>query len=532
MPLAAIEWPGLNGGLDLRARNLVPPGRALRAFNTSPMPDGGVRSRPGWRKFASPASYFVDMLPIRWGSTDQLLCAGPSIAAYDLNTRALVTASIYSNGQDVCPGSSDGRFFVSRTSGAPVYWDANAGLWGSTPFTGVTPIGRHLSRTPWDGRMVSADDTTVRFSEVDDPVTGTYGSTTFPADNYINVTTKADPITALVVWREFLFVFCRRKFFVFYTTTNNPATGVPEFPYRTVNTGDGCEYIQNQRGPVCVAPDGVYFAGPRGVFKTTGGIPQRMFPELDPVFVTGEAAATLIDPSLTNLNIDGYLNMGYVAGRLLITLSLRVPGGGPTSTALVLCWDQLQDAWAVWSIRSGSGGSAIIPRCVVGVPDAITPTGAWTMRTKQIERLFMSSSAGGISVFDVEGMDGYDWSGDPFFGQSIESIYQTGWSDLGSPLRKTVREVKLWLSGAAGSTNVQLFCTPTPSQFATSPPVRQASRIARQPRLVRGLAARGQFFSLGFDWQPAQGVGRVERAELHVRQPPRAPSISTTDSSP
>jgi hypothetical protein len=94
--------------------------------------------------------------------------------------------------------------------------------------------------------------------------------------NWLKVGT-AHAITALVSWRDRLFIFTDNDLWVL--------TGMleEEFVLRPIATGIGCSGKQ----AVCVAPEGVFFAHSSGIYATDGGAVERISDPIEHLFETG-----------------------------------------------------------------------------------------------------------------------------------------------------------------------------------------------------------------------------------------------------
>jgi hypothetical protein len=157
-------------------------------------------------------------------------------------------------------------------------------------FGGAVPDGHFLAVTPWDNRLVSAGGAEtystvhrVRFSTEGDPFI--WGNPAGSADDYYVDLHPGDgeEIREVLTWGDYMFVFKQTKFFVFYGVDVG-AAGTPVFNYRTVN-GQGIPLDWDGQAPAaCVAQDGVYFVNKEGVWRTTGGPPEKISTAVDPLF--------------------------------------------------------------------------------------------------------------------------------------------------------------------------------------------------------------------------------------------------------
>jgi hypothetical protein len=138
----------------------------------------------------------------------------------------------------------------------------------------------HIGVTPWDNRLILAaensptlDNSRVRFSDAGLPETYTANSYVdlIPGDN--------EEITGICTWRDKVFVFKQTKFFVFYGTSAD-STGS-----RSSTTAPSRRGRARSDTSRCVAmDDAVYFSNTSGLFRTTGGPPEKVSGPVDPLF--------------------------------------------------------------------------------------------------------------------------------------------------------------------------------------------------------------------------------------------------------
>lgn len=370
----------------------------------------------------------------RWGTTK-------------LNAIAAASTLISSIG--VLPGSSAATTYIisGRADGSLVAYDATGTqiaigvAMGNTPFqyaaigTGTTgpflyiawsggtvrrfdgaaftapagmPSAFALAVSSTSNRLVASDAgnrSRVKFSDAGAPETWT--ATSF-VDLHPN---DGQKVRALASWRDLVFAFKDYKFFVFYGETTD-ASGNPIFNYRLIDAGQGIGSFSGTQIPVCAAPDALYFANRQGVWRTTGGNPEKVSGVLDPMFLE----ETL--PFFTAFSGFPAVNsMTYHAGRVFVAI-------GDANHAM-LVYTIATGTWSIWSTTATPFFSNLT-----------------TLKIGNTERLVYTTD-----------------SGDGFFryftptattddGTAITSRYRSGFSDLGTPLRKRVRE---WILEGTGS---------------------------------------------------------------------------------
>lgn len=264
------------------------------------------RSRDGSSKFSTVAgaAAYSRLFSFR-ASASRLIATGTSLTDARDSTGAVVTSMA------VGPASSMAMFgsptgtsaYLAMLSGAITVrkFDGSSFSTPTATVNGSTglnmPSASLVAVTPWDNRMayansgatggpngVSSSSSHVWFSNPGDPEVFGDSGTSGPGANQYEILSPGDgeQITAMVAWREMLFVFKQTKFFVF-TGTGTDTTGLPVFNYRTVNTGVGVA-ASSTGATVVAASDGVYLTNRTGVWKTTGGPAVLVSGVLDPLF--------------------------------------------------------------------------------------------------------------------------------------------------------------------------------------------------------------------------------------------------------
>ena len=164
-----------------------------------------------------------------------------------------------------------------------------------------------------------------------------------------------DAVQAVIAWRDLVFVFKRRKFFILATSRQDNKAN-PIFDYRTVDAGVGAV------GPFAVAAgtDGVYFVADNGVYRTQGGEPELISELVGPLF-TGEGAPFFtgglmsLDQRATSTRLawcDERLCMAYRHAKTQIAAGAQ----GMDRMAVV---DLRTGEWVVWQFCEGLAFQAL-----------------------------------------------------------------------------------------------------------------------------------------------------------------------------
>lgn len=443
------------GGLDLRSD--PEESACVDATNISFHGEGQIASRPGYSTFATVGTD-TNILGHSLNSILAFSLTDDKVRSYSA-AGALLATSAATFGLQLNFAQFGG------TSGNYTYYGG-----GTTParitrynpsgptFTDITttPSSGYLAVSPIDNRLVIADAYTskVYFSDAGVPET-------FGANNYVQLDPgDGESFTGVQTWRDLTFVFKQSKFFVFYGTSTS-STGTPVFNYRAVRSTVGID----QQGACVSGPDGVYFLSRDGVFRTTGGSPERVSRQLDPLFGYGSLAAAAVPayrPDMTGRQVQ----MAWHDGRLFVPIAN--PATGLISGTLV--WHRASDKWALWSLSSA----------------ALVATGSLPAGFDR--QLFASPISGTTIVTFGDETDTTD------AGTAIVSSYRSGFSDLGSPgVEKTVRETELTGIGApkfAWSRDFGALDTASAVTLGTSPATaRGRHRVAKRGSVLSWQAS-------------------------------------------
>jgi len=320
---------------------------------------------------------------------------------------------------------------------------------------------------------------------------------TFGVNNFVQLTPgDGNPITGADIFDNKLFVFKADKFFVFYGNTAD-ASGNPVFNYRTVDTGIGC-YIGNNYPMKAYAagPDGLYFQGYDGIYKTSGGPPVKISQALDPFFQL--QSTTRINPFWSYgywQNPDDFV---FMNGKLYVRCSYIIPGSG-TGHFMVLVYDTVTGAWSAWPDYAPGGGTGIVPGGIMQ-----WNRGLYIGMDKDVLLQTAGTTTDAISGVAT----------------AFISVYRLPFEDFGFPTRKRIRETIVdgygfvlvqwatdWGALDTGSVTMNLGTAP-------------AIGVNRQRR-----ARRGRYFSLQLS--TTSSAWQVNRIRANLADP-RTEVVPTT----
>ncbi len=442
-PVTFDRFAGLNLAGDPQEAGLS----AIDALNVDFDTAGRVRTRDGYTQLSAGSTDFALYSMTHYGSAGNFVTldwANKRGRVYD-NTGAVVASSsaLATNAITLANIGTPTATYVYAPTGDVL---GRLARWDGASWTYPAPgySASYAGVTPWDNRLILANENSpttnghrVRFSDPGAPET-------FAADNFVDLAPgDNEAITGIVTWRDKVFVFKYTKFFVFYGVSTD-STGGAIFNYRSV-TAVGIERGGAFNGGVAT-DDGVYFAGANGVFRTTGGPPEKVSTAIDPLFNVGNA----------NHFTSGF-NLGtFVLGRFRRKVILCVAG----TTDYCLVYDTETAAWSYWNVPANSV-------------------------------LEYKSSAATTAVLLFAANDGKLHTIAPAYtadnGTAIASKYRTGFLDLSTPeSEKVVRE---WLLDGTGTPTFKVATNDSATlgtgatvTLGTSPAVAQG----RDRRAVRG----------------------------------------------
>lgn len=349
--LTPVEF-GDFGGLDVRNDPQEVSSRAaVDLLNVDFSVPGTIQCRPNTVTFKTEAAEdYIGMAPFYGlGVSAEALIAATSTKLYAYNTVSLATSSSLTglaaatevSFASIGLGSStlsDRRCYIARGGSKLYRFDASPAF----TLTGVNS-GRCLAVTPWDNRLViggyNTFDSRVQFSDAGAPET-------MGANNWVDLTPgDGDLITTMAVYGRQLFVFKKRKFFVFYGTQTD-GQGNPIFNYEAVDYGIGCESPYG----ATVGPDGVYFVSPRGVYRATGPTaPVRVSEAINPLFRIGDPTDYYTGPD--DFRVSELVTptcLTYNDGKLYLSTTRR----SSSSTYWTLVLDLPTNRWSLWNVNA------------------------------------------------------------------------------------------------------------------------------------------------------------------------------------
>lgn len=403
-------------GLDLRQDPSEWPG-ALDVLNVEFIP-GGIRSRPGSLLFNSTVTdaFFLFASETTGGSV--IIAVSDTFAGggntYVLNTSGGIISTLAGvgsvgdlNTSAVSIGSPAFSYVYLQTGGTIRRW--NGSTW-ATP-AGMPTSPGVLSLSPTDNRLVVISGSRVSFSDPGAPEV-------FGANNYVELRPgDGEVINGAAVFNNQLFVFKRTKFFVFYGTSTDPSTGQPVFNYRTV---EGIGKIGSAQS-VAVGPDGVYFLGLGGIYRTAGGMPVRISDPMRPFFSPmGPFGGLELVRSIgahpywtrhPHDPIGTHQVLHWYAGKLYASLSTV-----QRSVTALLVFDPALNVWSYWEMNS---------------------QGFVSLRNNRDGRPALFVGRGGSGMVEMSELLTQDADVD------FPSLYRSGFMDFGTPGPKTIRETLL-----------------------------------------------------------------------------------------
>lgn len=312
----------------------------------------------------------------------------------------------------------------------------------------------------------------VAFSDAGDPET-------FGADNYVDVAPgDGETICDLVFWEGKLFAFKNTKFAVFYGTGID-LTGEPVFNYRMVDVGIGIGVKGlDYSGGACAGPDGVYFIGPGGIYRTRGDEPQLISREISPLWPNSTPARA--DTSVPRVSLSAGLDISVVNDDVYVCIQT-------VDTSAAHATFVLHDGrWTYLTLRE-SGIGAYGYGNFVGIRGSV---------------YFVTPKSPTIKELNFSGASSRSWQ------------YTSGFYDFGSPAEKKLRYTDVY---GTGSVSLQLLTRG--GRVADLVPGDISLTLGVSPtvaRARRSQSARGRQFALKLTGVGPFTVNRLD----HLYLPP------------
>lgn len=235
-----------------------------------------------------------------------------------------------------------------------------------------------------------------------------------------------DAIQAIVGWRDLLFVFKQRRFWVFTGVSTN-FQGVSTFQSRAIDVGVGAV------GPdaVTVGDDGVYFVTEKGLYRTRGAEPEILSGAVEGLW-TRELPATFSGEAMKAASLST-ISCNIVRDQVFITYE----GTGDLVNQPTFCavYDILGEWWSIW--RAGGKGASTTQLRDVATTGGL-PFEVFAFRFTDAPELVQSM--GGTLL--REGATPSDTTDNPY------GFMQTAWTDDGVA---RVRRQAAWEIAGKGS---------------------------------------------------------------------------------
>jgi hypothetical protein len=304
---------------------------------------------------------------------------------------------------------------------------------------------------------------------------------TWGLNNFIDLISESEPVTAILTWRDMLYVFKANRYYIFYGTSTD-STGNPIFNYRTVASGVGASGYR----AACAAPDGIYFMHSTGVYRTSGELPVKISGALDPLFTS--ASTPLFQGNKVSPTQLANAHLCYANGRVACAYTAT---GGSTNQQMIV-WDTVQQTWTYWNVPASAMAS-------------------WSDATAGDTLMFGTPAA----TFRIGKFDGSTSDS----GTVIASRYRTGFWNPGAPGAESV--VHSWLFDGYGAVNIKTAVNDSATLSAAATVTLGTSPAVTQSRDRR--SCRGRNFSL--ELSASSGDWSVSRVTALVRGQ-RSPGLS------
>lgn len=455
---------------------------AIAGLNFDLLPDRTkVYTRAGSVRVGSANALSGDhchgLMPARFSSTDYMLAVLSSGSTWYLD-RVTTSGTVVAVGN--WAGGAGGAFPVMVPFGTPTstlafvaIGDTTMRKYDGTTLSTSTGKPKFIAVTPWSNRLVQG-----HFAAAADTPSGANGSTstvffsdagapeTYGANNYVHLRPgDGEQITGVVTWRDLTFVFKETVAFVFFGESVD-STGNPVFNYRRLTLPSAVNKTLDF-SMMSAGRRGVFFIANDGIYLTDGNQPEKVSGPLDALFEAASSSYNLYGLSVTEERIA------------------FIHDTGSTISHYVL--DERHGQWSVWQFQQGA-------------TSMFAPLTSWP-----------SPFPFGHVVFFALGDTLYRTSptATDDQGVAIVSSYQTGFSDLGYPGQKVVRQQQVWGTGSLTASMAVDYGSPdsgTALTLGVSPAVDEGlDRIAR----------RGTYFSTKV--AASSGYWAVNAISLQVR---------------
>jgi hypothetical protein len=424
-------------GLVLEGDFLRDPTRLRDCLNVVPHEGGGLRSRVGAKRVATPPSgaQIKTLLPVAFGSADYLIAVNDSASS----TNGIQRLNV-SGGTDDDIASA---LHVGAGSAAMVSAPASGGqgpVWGlegsSTPWQ-YTGSGNVADWTASAGSVPTGDFIVFHANRIWIAGNGTNlnrvywsslnstggadprnWSSTAPNDaGSVDIDDANDPITGLGVLGPYVVVFKERKIYLLTDPAGDPGAN------RKISEHIGCIDWRS----IASSPYGLIFQGGTGIFITDGQSARRISRAIDDIW------GRLVDPRSGFVGGPG----GYWNDNYYIALRDADLGSGYAGN-FILNWNAKFDSW--WLHAIGANGDVSAAAFAVGPGASRTEelfvAGYHDTTYRSIYSWMMESDFGSAQIAydntDVGGQANFPWRA------------EFGFMDFGQPnVRKRVRELRV-----------------------------------------------------------------------------------------
>lgn len=345
----------------------------------------------------------------------------------------------------------------------------------------ITPVGlidvatspncKYLCWMPQESRIIAAyagfgstNGSTIVFS---DP-----GGGVWPAANTLSLEPQdrtQDEISGLCSWRDDVYVFKANSFYVL-TGSSESASGAAIMNYRAVHTDTGC--AQPNAFGTASGPDGVYFIGADGIYRTQGGPPelvsgplQRWWDGYDNGLFSTAASAR--DFTAIRADAENVYVLNATAG-------------------LIFVYSTLNGQWSVYDL----------------------PLTIKAMGTVGLRDFLFCDDTGRLYRSTEDDLTDVDTSGTA---TAISWRYQTSFQRFGDEGEKVLREVKV--EGHGGPIGLGVVS----DWSTTDPTIVNDLTLGTAPNIAQAryrVAARGRNFSCVLE---GDGPASIERLVYEIR---------------